>query len=142
MKLKIRILSNELNNQLKKPNITGMLLGTTVIVTEYPQSLNIGVLTIFEDYNKEKNEFQVRVKKFENEEIGCGSLFKSLIISKNRETIIQYNIRELIFKEPNTCYIIELFNEGELIDRFKIESTLDMGTIYENTSISGIIDLI
>lgn len=143
MKVKVRMLGNKMDGSLMLMNNSNLQLGTAVYVDKFPAVKDIGILTILENFNKEKNIFQVTVKNSIGKVLGKTNKFRSKIISKETgEAALIYNINQVEFNDKMDFYTIELWNEEVMVDSFNMGVKNNIYDIYDNMDEKGMISLL
>lgn len=143
MKIKVRMLGNKMDSSLMLMNNSSLQLGTSIYVEKLPVTIDVGVLNILENMNKEKNLFQVVVKDSAGSLLGKSDNFRSKIISRETgEAILIYNINKAFFNNKQDFYTIELWNEEEIVDSFEIKVKNNIYDIYDNMDDKGLISLV
>lgn len=141
MKIKTRLIGKELNSQDIFPTLNKIAMGTKFLVEKFPVNTDIGVLTIIENFNTEKNTFQVVIKNKNNEELIRGSFFRCLSVTENNEAILLYNVKGIYLEKRADFYIVEVMNENIIFDSFKISAEIGVENIYQLMNSSGSISL-
>lgn len=143
MKVKLRMMGNKTDGSKMLMNISDLQFGTAIYVEKFPVTKDIGFLTVLEDLDVEKNIFHISIKNSVGELLGVGAKFRSKIISKETgEVAIIYNITQVTFENRLDFYTVELWNNEEIIDTFKLKAESDIYNIYNNMNESGTLSLL
>ena len=140
MKVKLRLIGGKVDSSALLLNLENGQLGNKVLISEYPITQDVGVVTFLEDFKLEENEFQICVKSLENKILGKGSIFRSKIMSLDGVGVILYNINKAYFESRESGYIIELFSKNKQIDRFVLQSDTNVYNMYNNLEEKGVIE--
>lgn len=140
MKVKLRLIGGKVDSSALLLNLENGQLGSKILVTEYPVTQDVGVVTFLEEFKLEENEFQICVKSLDNKVLGKGSVFRSKIMLSEEEGVILYNINKAYFENRESGYIIELFNKNKQIDRFILQSDTNIYNMYNNLEEKGVIE--
>lgn len=141
MNIKLRMIGNRLDSGEMLFNLEKMQIGTKILIEKFPIKRDIGVLTIIENFDEKKNEFQICVKDSQGKELGRGDLFRSRVLSSDKEGIIVYNINSAYFEKKDDFYTIELFNKEKILDKYSISCDTNIYNIYQNLDDRGTIEI-
>lgn len=142
MKVKVRLIGNQINSDDILISGKNLQLTTSIYSESLPATKDIGVITILDNFSEAKNIFQVIIKNSKNEELGRGDIFRLKIMTKEREAILVYNINGAYFEKKGDFYIVELWNEDNILDRYNLECETEIHNIYSNLLPKGTISLI
>ncbi|WP_130891782.1 hypothetical protein LIY46_00040 [Fusobacterium varium] len=143
MNVKLRMIGDKLDARYILVNAAKLQLGTTIYTEKFPITKDIGILTILDNFSENKNKFQICVKSSDGTVIGKGEIFRSKVVLKGQqEGIIIYNINNAYFENRNNFYVVELWNENNLLDTFELRCESNIYNIYENLDEKGTISLI
>lgn len=142
MKIKVRLIGEQINSEETLISGKNLQLTTNIYSENLPVTKNIGVITILDDFDELKNTFQVVVKNSKDEELGKGKIFRLKIMTKEREAILIYNINGAYFEKKSDFYIVELWNEKCILDSYTLKCETEIHNIYSNLLFKGTISLI
>lgn len=143
MRVKMRMIGSKMDSSNVLIDTKALQLGTAVYVEKFPETRDIGILTLIEGVNENENLFQISVKDSTGNLLGRGNKFRSKIMSqKTDETVVIYNINQVTFYNKNDFYIIELWNNEDIIDTFELRAENNIYNIYKNVDDRGTISLL
>ena len=142
MKIKARMMGDRMNinNMLLSP--TNLQLTTKVYCKQFPVKKSVGIMTILDDFEEKDNCFHVVLKNSKEQELGRGSKFRTHYLTLEREGIVIYNVNDITFESKDDFYIVELWNEDEILDRYKLECCAEIYDVYMNLLPKGRVSLI
>lgn len=141
MKVIENFISEQVDTENKYPVLYKFHLGSSFYSNTFPIEKNIGFTTIIGDFNKENNKFNIIIKNKENIEIAKGNEFKCKLVNENNNGILLYNVNGAYFQNENSYYLIELWNEENLLKTFKLKGENCIYKIYQNLDSSGTINI-
>lgn len=141
MKVIENFISEQVDTENKYPTLDKIHLGSSFYSNIFPIEKNIGFTTIIGDFNKENNKFNIIIKNKENIEIAKGNEFKCKLVNENNNGILLYNLNGAYFQNENSYYLIELWNEDNLLKTFKLKGENCIYKIYQNLDSSGTINI-
>lgn len=143
MKIKVRMIGSKMDSSNILVSNKALQLGTTIYIEKFPEIRDVGILTVIEGVIESENLFQIAVKDSTGKLLGRGNKFRAKIISQEtNEAIVIYNINQAAFSNKDDFYIIELWNNENIIDTFELKAKNNIYNIYKNIDERGTISFI